>query len=214
MYGKLLRYLYICPDLVYIMYNSIINEKQRAIMETAHRLFWKHGFRRVSIEEICREARVSKMTFYRHFPDKLSLARTVYDIQIDEGLRKFRDILSSDLSPREKVEHMLKMKAESVHGISPEFLRDFYNDRDTGLKAHIEEKTAATWQVIMEDFRQAQRQGIFRDDFDPQFLLYMTQRFTDHLNDPYLLQLLGSAEKVVMEMTRLLTFGICAPHHP
>ncbi|MBL0024612.1 MAG: helix-turn-helix transcriptional regulator [Saprospiraceae bacterium] len=40
------------------------------IITTAKKLFWKHGSSRVTIEELCREAGVSKMTFYRHFNNK------------------------------------------------------------------------------------------------------------------------------------------------
>ena len=72
------------------------NKKYMAIIQTSRELFWKYGFRRVTIDEICREAKTSKMTFYRFFPNKLELARTVFDMVADEGLRKFREILKEE----------------------------------------------------------------------------------------------------------------------
>jgi AcrR family transcriptional regulator len=41
------------------------NLKLARIASTAEKLFMKFGIRRVSVEEICREASVSKMTFYK-----------------------------------------------------------------------------------------------------------------------------------------------------
>ena len=39
------------------------SKKQLELLKIARELFWKHGFKRVSIEEICQKASVSKMTF-------------------------------------------------------------------------------------------------------------------------------------------------------
>lgn len=47
-----------------------IRSKQRELIETAAQLFFKHGFKRVTVEEICRTAKVSKVTFYRYFAAK------------------------------------------------------------------------------------------------------------------------------------------------
>ncbi|MDH5400751.1 MAG: TetR/AcrR family transcriptional regulator, partial [Cyclobacteriaceae bacterium] len=55
------------------------NRKYQAIFETAKELFWKYGIRRVTIEEICKEAGVSKMTFYKFFPNKVALANTILE---------------------------------------------------------------------------------------------------------------------------------------
>ncbi len=38
------------------------NPKRELILSTGKDLFWKFGFRRVTIEEICKEAGISKMT--------------------------------------------------------------------------------------------------------------------------------------------------------
>ncbi|WP_372931944.1 TetR/AcrR family transcriptional regulator, partial [Mariniphaga sediminis] len=58
------------------------SKKYLEIMKTARELFWKHGFRRVTIQEICEKAGVSKMTFYKHFPNKIDLAKTVFTNEV------------------------------------------------------------------------------------------------------------------------------------
>lgn len=40
------------------------------ILETAMRLFYRHGVRATGIDRIISEAAVAKMSFYRHFPSK------------------------------------------------------------------------------------------------------------------------------------------------
>jgi AcrR family transcriptional regulator len=55
------------------------SKKYESILITGHDLFWKFGFKRVTIDEICKKAEVSKMTFYKYFTDKIDLAKKVFD---------------------------------------------------------------------------------------------------------------------------------------
>lgn len=59
------------------------------ILETAHRLFYRDGFRAVGIDTIISEAGVAKMSLYRHFPSKDDLI-VAY---LDESNRRYWDWL-------------------------------------------------------------------------------------------------------------------------
>lgn len=190
------------------MGNPAIGKKKAAILESGRELFWKYGFRRVSVEEICRRASVSKMTFYRYFTDKAGLARAVYDAEVEAGMSRFREILESDMPVPEKIRNVLLIKSGSVSNISREFLNDFYSDNETGLKGYIQEKTATLMVEIMNDFRKAQERGVFRKDFKPEMLFYISQKISDSINDPYLIGLYGSPAEVIMEFAELFTYGI------
>jgi AcrR family transcriptional regulator len=185
-----------------------ITTKYQDILKTAHDLFWKYGYRRVSIEEICREAKASKMTFYRFFPNKLELAKAVFDSVIDESLLKFRKIIKEDSVPSEKMKKMLLMKFEETENISKEFLQDFYNNPELGLNTYIEEKSAAIWSEIISDFKRAQNDGWIRKDFKVEFLFYFVQKTTDIITDENLLKLYNSPQEVIMELTNLLVHGM------
>ncbi len=190
------------------MSNPAIGKKKAAILESGRELFWKYGFKRVSVEEICRRASVSKMTFYRYFTDKAELARAVYDAEVEAGMSRFREILESDLPVPEKIRNVLLIKSGSVSNISREFLNDFYSDNETGLKSYIQEKIAYSMEEILNDFRKAQERGVFRKDFKPEMLFYISQKIADSFNDPYLFGLYGSPAEVIMEVSELFTYGI------
>ena len=64
------------------------NPKQKQILETSKELFWKFGFKRVTIEEICKEAGVSKMTFYKYYPNKIELVKGLMKRVLSESLAK------------------------------------------------------------------------------------------------------------------------------
>ena len=187
---------------------KVTNKKQQSLLAAGRELFWKHGFRRISIDEVCKVAGASKMTFYRYFPDKLALAKAVFAAEVDKGTLLFREIMISESSASEKLEAMLRIKADSVNNISQEFLNDFYTDKDSDLRTYIAQKTADVWNEIVNDFKMAQQKGVFRSDFKPEILLYISQQLPGFINDPYLVQLCGSPQEVVMEIARFFTYGI------
>ncbi|MBN2410872.1 helix-turn-helix transcriptional regulator, partial [candidate division KSB1 bacterium] len=63
---------------------------------TAKELFFKYGIRRVTIEEICKKARVSKMTFYKFFQNKIELAIVMLKKLYDDAEEDLDKITNSD----------------------------------------------------------------------------------------------------------------------
>jgi AcrR family transcriptional regulator len=182
--------------------------KQDKIHDAARELFWKHGFKRVSVEEVCEKAKVSKMTFYRYFPNKIELAKAVFDKVSKEGVIAFREIMSAEIPSDEKMKRILLLKHEGTNQISNEFLADFYTSKELGLKDFVEKKTIELWEVMLSDFRVAQQNGTFRKDFKPEFLLVVAQKLTELFDDPALMSLYNSPQDLVMEFANLIIYGI------
>jgi AcrR family transcriptional regulator len=193
------------------MESILRNKKYNDLLKTARELFWKHGFRRVSVEEICKKAGVSKMTYYRLFPNKLELAKTVFDTVVDEGVQQFKNILAEKISSSEKIKKLVQMKLDGTNDISQEFLVDFYNCPELGLTSYIEEKTKKTWAVLLDDFRQAQQKGLFRRDMKPEFYFYMAQKLGEIYNDKKLSGLYHNHRELIMEIVNFFMYGI-SPH--
>lgn len=184
------------------------NKKYNDILETARVLFWKYGFKRVSIEEICREAKTSKMTFYKFFPNKLDLAKAVFDSVVGKSVTQFKIHLDQAKTASELLANMLQMKRDGIHDISKEFIADFYTNPELGLKDYINEKTQQVWHEMVGDFKLAQERGLFRKDLNIEFFLYFTRKFSDYLDDPYMNQLFPNPQDLVMELTRISAYGI------
>ena len=154
-----------------------VNDKQKALLESAEAMFFKHGIRRVSIEEICKRAGVSRMTFYKHFRNKQELACRVLDGRIQEGLRQYQAIMAKDLPFHRKVELILEMKLTYSRGLSEFFLRDLYGE-DPTLQQYRDRLIADNRRFSLELLEQGQREGVIRADLEPDFYLYML----DHVN--------------------------------
>ena len=196
------------------MEESKENSRYIQIVNTGKDLFWKHGLKRVTVEEICREAGVSKMTFYKYFPNKVVLAKTIYDRVVDEAYARFKSVMyDENITPVEKMQQILIIKMEGSNDVSQEFLKDFYQNQEIGLSAYVEEKTRNMWVEVIKDFKMAQEKGWLRNDFKPEGIFLIINKFKDLFDDEKLLQMYDSPQELVMEISRLFTFGILEREH-
>jgi len=184
------------------------NKKYEDILIAAREMFWKYGFKRVTIEEICMQARVSKMTFYKFFPNKLEVAREVFDREAFKGVLEFRKIMESTESAADKISRILLLKLQGTNDISREFISDFYNNPDLGLKDHIEQTTISTWQQIINDFKKAQENGVIRKDFRPELIWYLAQKMMEMISDDSLLKLYKNPQEMIMELAAFFMYGM------
>lgn len=187
------------------------SKKYNDILSTAKDLFWKHGFKRVSIEEICQTASVSKMTYYKYFPNKIELAKTIFNMVIEDGIKRFRVIMKEDCSPAKKIRKMMLLKIESTNDISSEFMQDFYVGREPELKTFVEERTRDAWAILLDDYKKAQDDGIFRKDFKPELLMKIQYKLIDLLEDKSVTGMFKSQQEMIMALANLIVYGI-VPH--
>ena len=184
------------------------NPKRAQILQTGKDLFWKFGFKRVTIEEICKEAGVSKMTFYKFFPNKMELAKTMLDILFEESLTKIRKLQEEHDSPDKTLRKILLLKAEGSREISEEFIKDLYANPEGELKSFMEEKTGIWFAEIIKVYEKGKEDGWVRKDLNVPFLMLFTQKILDIITKDEMLHYFDSSQELIMEITNLLVYGI------
>ena len=179
-----------------------------AILNAAQALFWKYGIGKVTVEEICKKAEISKMTFYRNFENKNHVARKVL-VQIKEkGMLDYRRIMDADLPFNEKIHLLVRMKHDNSENLSEEFLRDIYGATETGLKNTLEEGQKTTMQALHDDLSKAQKKGEIRKDLKIDFVIYMINSLNEKLLDKRLTSMYGSAQELAVELTNFIFYGV------
>lgn len=89
-----------------------LTETKQKLLETATRLIWQSNYDRVGVAEICKQAGVTKGTFYHYFETKADLfyeASMAYWREIQEELD---DLFSPRYEPHEQLELLLQMITE------------------------------------------------------------------------------------------------------
>ena len=147
-----------------------ISKKQKQIVETAETLFIRHGIKRITVEEICREAVVSKMTFYKYFPNKIGLVKHIWKNWVEEGYAKLDEINTMDIAFPEKLELMFQWKEEFISKINVEFIEELLR-----IDVELEEFTNRFMQFIAE----AQKRGDIRPEIQPEFLMAVLEKLNE-----------------------------------
>ncbi|MGO4347595.1 TetR/AcrR family transcriptional regulator [Paenibacillus sp. MCAF9] len=96
-------------------------KKMEQIYSVSFELFSKHGFQKVSVNEIAHKAKVSPATIYNYFGTKEQLyADTLMD-WMDKQLVLYDNILDSELSFPEKTKEIMLLEAKNLNMLADEF---------------------------------------------------------------------------------------------
>lgn len=184
------------------------SKSYQAIILAAKNLFWKFGVKRVTVDEICKEAAVSKMTFYRLFKNKNEVAQEMLEQIFDQGLIDYRAIMNQEIPYSKKIEQIILMKHQSSNDISEEFVKDVYQNNDSGLKSLMMEYTHLITAEIMKDMKDAQEKGWIRKDIKLEFIIYSLNKLQQQITDVHFLSMFENAQEAIMQVTNFFFYGI------
>jgi len=185
------------------------NIKFQQIVKTGKSLFWKFGINRVSIEEICREANVSKMTYYKYFKNKPELVKYILKKYTDEAWDKYYEIMNKDIPYSQKIKQTIVLKMDQTDHMSSEFFKDFHKNADPDLKLFFNELTNKSLQTIKADYIIAQKEGNIRQDINPDFIMYFLNHMLAVLaRDESLINLYPNPQDLIYELINFFFYGI------
>jgi AcrR family transcriptional regulator len=190
------------------MKENIKSQKFQQLVKTAGDLFLRHGIKRISVEEICHAAGVSKMTFYKYFNDKVDLAKYVINKMVTEGIAQYQDIMKQKIPFSEKVKKMIILKIDQTEGLSREWLGEFSYSSIPEIAALLQKIKQENLQLILKDLIAAQKERDVRQDVKPEFILYFFNHMFDMMDDEQLLKLYESPQAALVELTNFFFYGI------
>lgn len=91
-------------------------------------LFRRFGIRRVTMDDLARELRISKKTLYRHFPDKGALVAACADRVVGQVLPAIRGALESEGPVTARLLTTWSAFATLPRLVSPQFIADLQAD--------------------------------------------------------------------------------------
>ncbi len=190
------------------MPNRKTSPKYQSIIAKGKELFWKHGIKRVTIEEICTESQVSKMTFYKFFPNKIELAKSLLQHILEESFQQFNEILTDDIPFTEKINRIIRLKFEATENISTEFINDLYKNKEYGLSEYMEEQRNRTLNLFIKFLSESQQKGDIRKDVKIDFIMdYINYGYT-LLENKELSSKYDNPQALIMEFINFMFYGL------
>lgn len=184
------------------------NTKHQDIFNTGKKLFWKYGIKRITVEEICKEAGVSKMTYYKFFQNKIELAQAILSETLEQSMKKFDEIIGSNLPFSEIIESIFLMKMEAIDNFSHEFIHDVYNNPKFGLLDYLNEQVEKLQDRIKNFYKDAQLKGHIRKNVNVDFVMSFSMSIQNYMQNERLMAQYASPKDFILEVMNMMFYGI------
>ena len=181
-----------------------MSRKRDQLIQTGEVLFIKHGMRRVTVEDICRQAGVSKPTFYKYFENKAALARRIVELWIEEALQRIDGIEDAEAPFPEKMKQILAVKQAIAARPGPEFLEDLI---------HLDIDLSHALRRVMRFLVECQQQGDIRADIRPEVLMAAFDLLNSMQYDRRIRDLYEDAETLAVDVFKLFHYGALSTDH-
>lgn len=190
-----------------------MSKARERILAAAMRLFLRHGFSTVTMDELAAELGMSKKTLYQHFPNKEELINQVLESGFSSLMAELDEALADErLDFGERLSRYLAIVSGRYATISSMVLRDLKKSAP-GPFARFEALRRSSLETRFARLLAAGvAAGELRSDIDVRILLQMVMAMAERLISPDALHTLGIAPldgfKVI---TAVLLDGIRAP---
>jgi len=184
------------------------NNDEVRIIEAATDRFMDAGLYKVTMDEIASDLRMSKKTVYKFFPSKEDLLKAIVHTMLKRVESEVQAIISSEKPFEEKFISILTLVGKILRRLSRPFMTDMQRFAP-GLWKEIETfRREKVFSKIQQIFRQAKKEGVFREDLDPDlFFLVLTTAMQGIMNPQVLSQQPFSAEEAFKGIFRILYEG-------
>ena len=190
------------------MDNNNQNKKIQQLVKAAQDLFMRHGIRRVTVEEICSEAKISKMTFYKYFKNKIELIKYLLNQINSEQMNAYRQIMDRNIPYVEKVKHMIQQKNEHTRMLSQEFINDPYKNPIPEIAEMIEDLKTEAINEVLNDLKNARDRGDIRKNLKPELILHFITHMRDLVKEGAFSDIYQSPNELIMELTNFFYYGV------
>ena len=184
-------------------------EKRQKILKSAVDLFRRaHDVRRVSLEAIAAEARVSPTTIYNYFGNRGTLVFEVIKELVNESLERNRALVRSELPFPQKLIGIISGKLDLASRVNGEIIEKMIS-QDKKIAPFIddifEQEIKPLWREILSD---GKKQGYVDPALDDEALLvYLDVMQAGFRARPELLQGFKENMDFIEQLTRLMFYG-------
>ncbi|MFH1151479.1 MAG: TetR/AcrR family transcriptional regulator [Actinomycetota bacterium] len=180
------------------------------ITRAARGLFIMRGYRNTTVDEIAREAGMSKRTVYESFSAKSDIAREVVESELVVFASRTGDIINSDSEPLEKLRDLSRFYVQLPYpGITPVALIDLQRELPE-LWARVEEVKQGILSDLRAVIEAGKRKGVFRRDMSSSVTIAaLTGALESTMSPDFLQNNSLSLEEVFSGLFELITQGIC-----
>ena len=179
------------------------------MIAVARRQFFLHGFRRVSMDDLAAELRMSKKTLYTSFPSKALLVEAVLKNkfnEVEKDLSRVASEASADIE--EAIHRFLQRVQRHTAEIHPSFVRDLGRETPNLFRTVEHRRRRLIRRHVAALFNKGREAGLIRKDIPVHLIIEILLGAVEAIMTPSKLTELGlTLEKGYSTIIRLILEG-------
>ncbi len=137
-------------------------QKKDTIIKAAQELFAQRGVSDASVTDIAAKANVSRVTLFKYFGDKETLAKEAMEPLVEGLVKEYKDIVSSDLPYHQKLLKLFNTRITGREKIGDRFIASTAWE-DAQLRKLIYDLSRKDTLPVILDFLKEGREGGYID---------------------------------------------------
>ncbi len=182
---------------------------RRLIMDRASRIFLEQGFRNVTVEELCRIVPVSKVTFYKYFPNRDALVEVLLDECFSEAELAMVENFRSCKDVEEIIETHYHLTIDLfISRVSARMMEDIQSQMPQTWK-RIEAMRKAEGKQLIKLFKRGQAEGSIRKSLDTVTMSKLFEEIMENIFRPdFLVAKDLTLNQVATTLKSVILYGI------
>ncbi len=162
-----------------------MEEKYEEILSKANRIFQTYGIKSVSMEDVCKELKISKKTLYQYVDNKTDLLIKAIDYQFNNDEQKIIRAINGKHNAIDTLIEVSKQINEELKEFKPNIimfdLKKYYPEI---LEYLIDKKRKHFYDYIKGNLEQGIKEGLYRQDLNVDLITKLYIRKMEDMHDP------------------------------
>ena len=162
-----------------------MDEKYEEILSKANRIFQTYGIKSVSMEDVCKELKISKKTLYQYVDNKTDLLIKAIDYQFNNDEQKIIRAINGKHNAIDTLIEVSKQINEELKEFKPNIimfdLKKYYPEI---LEYLIDKKRKHFYDYIKGNLEQGIKEGLYRQDLNVDLITKLYIRKMEDMHDP------------------------------
>lgn len=171
-------------------------------------MMWKQGINATTVDHICKESGVSKMTFYRAYENKYDIIKEILDANYQDLAVSYDVIFNKNIPFIEKIMEIIYYNNNMNKSASQELIRDIVSQHHPAMKEYMLEKKEFYNGIVLNYIKIEQEKGNFRSDVSMDLVAFYIDLINELAIDPRLQDMYESTAELMNQLTKMFYFGI------
>jgi AcrR family transcriptional regulator len=146
----------------------MINLKQ--ILSKAEEVFLCYGIKSVTMDDFAGKMSMSKKTLYQLVTDKNDLVKKTMKQHIENEKKAVEEIRKNNENAIDEIFAIGRHVLVHLNKMNPSAMYDLQKYHPEGWKMFVDYKNTFIYSCILQNIEKGIRQGIYRDDFNPDII--------------------------------------------